>query len=226
VATKKKQDTIKKVTTIIICTILVIALMVPVTALGMMSCSEQQPPAASEGETASDVLNDITSGDGAEVGATDLQAMYAASLEKHEAAVEADPSNYNNYELLGNVAMDWAVAAQQGELDPSPYTIAELYEKSIAAYAKRLELKPSPEVSVDKAIATFYNGDTPTAIAELEAFTAEDPYFAPAWANLGKFYESDEQYEKARESYQKALDSNPTDAMRSFAQQGLDGLPE
>ncbi|MDR3307670.1 MAG: tetratricopeptide repeat protein, partial [Coriobacteriales bacterium] len=156
----------------------------------------------------------------------DLAGMYESTLEKYQQAVKDDPSNYTNFERLGNVAFDWATSISTGEMAPSTHAAAELYTIAIDAYSKRLKLQASPDVSVDRAIATFYNGDEAGAIALMEDYTKDDPYFAPAWANLGKFYESEEDYSKARECYEKALAANPDASMQEFAQEGLDNLPK
>jgi len=233
----KKQSTLMKIGTVIICVILAMGLMIP-AGVSLVTCASQTGTPTSntqnqqgaidtgtEANTISDIPDTSDTSGASTSNDLDLAGMYLSSLERHQQAIKDDPGSYPSYESLGNVAFDWAVAIQNGEMSPDPYTTKELYTIAIEAYTRRLELQSSPNVSVDRAIATFYSGDVDKAIDLLEAYTAEDAYFAPAWANLGKFYESDGQYDKARTSYQKALDSNPDDSIQAFAQDGLANLP-
>jgi tetratricopeptide (TPR) repeat protein len=224
VAIKKdsKQNLLIKIGTIAICVIVVLGLMIPVAGIGVSSCTPQGGGGAT-GADGSDTSSGNTGTGGSDEG-LDLRSMYESSLTKYEGLTTDDPENYSNFEMLGNVAFDWAVSAQQGKLAADPYTVEDLYQKAIAAYTSRLALKASPEVSVDRAIATHYNGDTLGAIEQLEAFTAEDPYFAKAWTNLGVFYATDGQTDKARDSFQKALDNNPDADTKQFIEQNLESL--
>jgi tetratricopeptide (TPR) repeat protein len=221
VAIKKKNSTMKKVTTTIICAILVMALMLPVAGLAY-SCSNQDAVANNPGVT----VPGGSTGDNVDAGNTTLEAMYAQTIKKYEDAILVDPNNYNNYELLGNMAMDWGINVQEGLMSPAPYTQKELFEKAIAAYTKRLALQPSPDVTVDRAIATFYNGDTVAAIALLEPYVVENAYFAPAWAWLGRFYEDNKQNDKARTAYEKALTCNPAANVKTMVEAHLASLPK
>lgn len=233
-AIKKKsgQSTFVKVGTVIICVIVVLALMVPVAGIGLSSCgNSQQNQQAKDGGAASNTGAASSEGDASTSsddksveGELDLRNMYQASIQKYQKAIASDPENYSNYEMLGNVAFDWAKSVQQGSLSANPFSIAELYQMSIAAYTSRLEIKPSTEVYVDRAIATYYSGDTASAIQQLETYTTEDPYFAKAWANLGIFYATDGQTDKARESFEKGLEASPDSDTRAFIEESLESL--
>lgn len=221
---KNGQSAFRKIGTIIICVIVVLALMVPVAGIGIASCSAPQQAGDGGAASSTDTGATTSSDDQSAEGELDLHKMYQASIEKYQQAVASDPENYSNFEMLGNVAFDWAQSAQQGSLSTDPYSISELYQISIDAYTSRLELKPSAEVAVDRAIATYYNGDTASAIQQLETYTSDDPYFAKAWANLGIFYAAKGQTDKARESLEKGLEASPDSDTKTFIEQALESL--
>ena len=65
------------------------------------------------------------------------------------------------------------------------------------------------------------------AIADLEAFVARDATFAPAWANLGMFYESHGDADKAEKAYRKAVDTAAEDdtyGVGDYARERLEAL--
>ena len=56
-----------------------------------------------------------------------------------------------------------------------------------------------------------------------------DDSFAPAWANLGMFYESHGDTAKAKKAYRAAIDAAEQDdtyGVKDYAQQRLDALNE
>lgn len=82
-------------------------------------------------------------------------------------------------------------------------------------------------MEVDRAICVFYSGDHEGAIADLEDLTAREGDFAPAWANLGMFYESHGDAAKAKKAYRTAIDAAEKDdtyGVKDYAQQRLDAL--
>lgn len=66
------------------------------------------------------------------------------------------------------------------------------------------------------AMKAVNGGDIPTAIAKLEAATAESPKFAAGWHNLGILHNYQRRTKEAREAYEKALQADPK-YLRSYA---------
>lgn len=212
-AFSKNSNLLMKVGIIVVCAILVLALSVPTVAMMVLGGNTSATASTESTETTDDLSSD------------DYTKMYEASVEKYETAIAEDPTIAENYKLLGDVSFDWATQIKLGSLAATDdVTEAGLWQKSISAYTSYLELEESSEVRVDKAIATYYNGDLASAKEQLETFTATTTDFAPAWANLGVFYEADGDTDKAREAYQKALESNPDDSTKSFVDEQIEAL--
>lgn len=127
----------------------------------------------------------------------------------------------NNYFDMGMSAMASATDAE------GQSQAAELFTQAIAHYDEYLAEHASASAEVDRAICVFYAGDHEGAIADLEAFTKRDATFAPAWANLGMFYESHGDESKAIDAYEKAIaaaEKDDTYGVKDYAQQHLDAL--
>lgn len=160
----------------------------------------------------------------------DTDATYGTAAKQLEAKYEVDKSNPSALLNLANGYFDWGAAAMNyAHTDDDNQHVKDLFTKAVGYYDTYLEQNPgSKSVIVDRAISVFYTGDHATAIQALESFTASDDNasFAPAWANLGMFYETDGQTDKAKAAYQKAVDAdaNNTYQVKSYAQQHLDAL--
>ena len=127
----------------------------------------------------------------------------------------------NNFFDMGMAAME---AAQD---DAARQQAAGLFSQAISCYDEHLKTASSPAVEVDRAICVFYSGDHEGAIADLEDLTAREGDFAPAWANLGMFYESHGDAAKAKKAYRAAIDAAEKDdtyGVKDYAQQRLDAL--
>lgn len=127
----------------------------------------------------------------------------------------------NNYFDMGMSAMASATDAE------GQSQAAELFTQAIAHYDEYLAEHVSASAEVDRAICVFYAGDHEGAIADLEAFTKRDTTFAPAWANLGMFYESHGDAHQAVDAYEKAIaaaEKDDTYGVKDYAQQHLDAL--
>ncbi len=120
----------------------------------------------------------------------------------------------NNFFDMGMAAME---AAQD---DAARQQAAGLFSQAISSYDEHLKTAPSPSVEVDRSICVFYSGDHEGAIADLEDLTAREGDFAPAWANLGMFYESHGDAAKAK----NAAEKDDTYGVKDYAQQRLDAL--
>lgn len=129
---------------------------------------------------------------------------------------------------LANNYFDMGMSAMQSARDEKAQAqAAELFRQAIAHYDEYLAGNESPSAEVDRAICVFYAGDHDAAIADLEVFTKRDATFAPAWANLGMFYEAHGDTKKAVDAYEhalKAAEKEDTYGVRDYAQQHLDAL--
>lgn len=159
---------------------------------------------------------------------THVDANYASVVEQLQAQYDSDPSNPSALLQLANGYFDWGVAARGvGATDEDDAHVVDLFNQAIARYDDYLEQNPdSKSVEVDRAISIFYAGDRDRAIAELESFTAADGSFGPAWANLGMFYETEGRTDEAIAAYERAIESDSSDAygVKDYAQQHLDAL--
>ncbi|WP_419053821.1 tetratricopeptide repeat protein [Collinsella stercoris] len=154
----------------------------------------------------------------------DGTASVAAGTDVDDAAGEDDPlTRANNFFDMGMAAME---SAQDEE---SKRQAAGLFAQAVEYYDEYLAMASSSSAEVDRAICVFYSGDHEGAIADLEALVKRDSTFAPAWANLGMFYESHGDTAKAKKAYQQALDAakkEDTYGVKDYAQQRLDALSE
>ena len=158
-----------------------------------------------------------------------IDAQYGTAAQSLRAQYEADPSNPSALLNLANGYFDWGVALRNHAADDDTAARArDLLAQAVDYYDTYLADNPGAKsATVDRAICVFYTGDTEGAIAALEALVAEDPSFAPAWANLGMFYESADRTDDARDAYQKAIDAAGDDDaynVKSYAQERLDAL--
>lgn len=127
-----------------------------------------------------------------------------------------------------NNLFDMGMAAlESAEDDEARQRAAELFAQAVESYDEYLETTSSPSAEVDRAICVFYSGDHEGAIADLESFVERDGTFAPAWANLGMFYEAHGDTDKAVSAYRSALDAaekEDTYGVGDYARQRLDAL--
>lgn len=148
-------------------------------------------------------------------------ATVADSADPSAPAADDALTRANNFFDMGMAAME---AAQD---DAARQQAAGLFSQAISYYDEHLKTAPSPAVEVDRAICVFYSGDHEGAIADLEDLTAREGDFAPAWANLGMFYESHGDAAKAKKAYRTAIDAAEKDdtyGVKDYAQQRLDAL--
>lgn len=158
----------------------------------------------------------------------DVDASFSAAEEQLRAQYEADPSNPAALLNLANGYFDWGASAMgAATTDEERARARELFGRAIDSYDEYLARNPeSKAVVVDRAISIFYTGDATRAISELEAFTAKDAGFGPAWANLGMFYEGAGRTDDARAAYERAIETDPdnTYQVKTYAEQRLQAL--
>lgn len=179
-----------------------------------------------EGHPDIDVDEDGTASvaEGTDADKADDDAAATAGTDVDDAAGEDDPlTRANNFFDMGMAAME---SAQDEE---SQQQAAGLFAQAVEYYDEYLATASSSSAEVDRAICVFYSGDHEGAISDLEALVKRDSTFAPAWANLGMFYESHGDTAKAKKAYQQALDAakkEDTYGVKDYAQQRLDALSE
>lgn len=200
---KNNMSTPMKVVIIVFAFILVATLMLPsLAALVSSNSSQEQQPQNQQAEQQS-----IKSPE-------DVDNYYSATVQSLEDRLNKDPKNLAILNDLASAYFNWALHRSyfiEGDLAMSSTADAqkvhELFAKAVAAYDRVLAQSPSQSVEVDRAIALYHSGQTNEAIKSLENLLSADESYAPAWANLAMFYEDDNK-EKAREAYQKALETS------------------
>lgn len=211
--------------------IVIIALVVVAgIAVAVFSGAFSPATQATSGDAASTTSAE---GDASSAGALEeIDAQYGTATNSLLSQYEADPSNPSALLNVANGYFDWGVAVMNhAASDEDSARATELLNDAIGYYDTYLESSPEAKaVVVDRAICRFYTGDTDTAIAELEALTSDDSdSFAPAWANLGMFYEAAGRVDDARSAYEAAIDAaGDADAynVKSYAQERLDALQD
>lgn len=212
--------------------IMLIVALIVVAALAVAVVSGVFSPAAQSGDQSGQ--EQATSADGSET-STDgsamesIDAQYGTAAQQLASQYEADPTNPSTLLNLANGYFDWGVAAMNhAASDEDSAHARELLARAVEYYDTYLADNPGAKsATVDRAICVFYAGDTDQAIEALEALISDDPSFAPAWANLGMFYESQGSTEKAADAYRRAIEASAEDDaynVGSYAQERLDAL--
>ena len=198
------------------------------TAAQAQEQQEQQSAATDSESSASDETSaTVTDANGNTLSTMDdVNATYGTAERNLQATYDADSNNPVALLNLANGYFDWGDAAQSvAKTDDERQHARDLFAKAIELYDQYLQDNPnSNSVIVDRAIAIFYTGDHKKAIAALEEFTASNDSFAQAWANLGMFYETDGQTDKATSAYQKAIDTATDSNVKAYAQEHLNAL--
>lgn len=159
----------------------------------------------------------------------DIDAQYGTTVRSLKAQYEADPSNPSALYNLANAYFDWGLAVQNHAVsDDDAAHAVEVFKQAVSYYDTYLADNPDAKsVTVDRAICVFYTGDHTAAITDLEEMLAQDDSFAPAWANLGMFYENDGRTDDAQQAYERALatagDDDPYN-VKTYAEQRLEAL--
>lgn len=222
------QQTRRARTAIVVIVLLVVAIVAVVLVVvpgvtGAPGSASQDQQAASGSATSDDTAS------GADAMDT-VDAQYGTAAQTLLTQYESDPSNPSALLNLANGYFDWGVAALNHASSTEDTAHAhDLLNQAVGYYDTYLADNPGAKTAiVDRAICVFYAGDTDAAIAVLEDLvTNQDSGFAPAWANLGMFYESAGRTEEARNAYETAIDAaGDEDAynVKDYAQQRLDAL--
>lgn len=143
-------------------------------------------------------------------------------------AADADETTEDANLVAANTYFDQGMSALMGaEDEDDAQAAAMLFNTAVGYYDTYLASNSSDAAEVDRAICVYYSGKHEDAIADLEAFVKKNDVFAPAWANLGMFYEAHGDTDQAKGAYQKAIDlaaDEDTYNVKDFAQEHLDAL--
>ena len=189
--------------------------------------------AAQTADTSEGAAQDGASDTGSDASDThtveDIDAQYGTTVRSLKAQYEADPSNPSALYNLANAYFDWGLAVQNHAVsDDDAAHAVEVFKQAVSYYDTYLADNPDAKsVTVDRAICVFYTGNHTAAITDLEEMLAQDDSFAPAWANLGMFYENDGRTDDAQQAYERALatagDDDPYN-VKTYAEQRLEAL--
>ncbi|MBM6817449.1 tetratricopeptide repeat protein [Olsenella uli] len=158
-----------------------------------------------------------------------LDEDYQPVISDLEAKVAENAEDTASLLALGRYYFSWgASVAQLAQIDSETSHANELLGKAVEYYDKYLALEDSDAARVDRALCFYYEGDTTTALNDLEQITQSSPDYAPAWANLGMLYEVRGDTDNAKSAYQKAAELDPNDdySAKSFAEQRLDAIAQ
>ena len=204
----------------------VVIVLVAVAALAVAVVSGAFVPSAADDAPAAEA-DAIVAADADDGSAMDsIDAQYGTAAQSLLTQYEADPSNPSALLNLANGYFDWGVAAlNHAAGDADEAHARELLVDAIGYYDTYLDESPGAKsATVDRAICLFYTGETDRATSELQDLVSEDPSFAPAWANLGMFFESQGSTDKAADAYQKAIDATADEdpyGVRAYAEERL-----
>ena len=164
-----------------------------------------------------------------------LQTEYDPQIQSFTTALASDPTSYTLLVAMGNKRFDYALALMNLVSQNSTSALIPAAEqwslaKDTFASAVKKNKKAESGVFVDYSIATYYSGDTTAAVKLAVGVTKKDPAFAPAYYNLGIFYEGLGNNVLAAAAYQKYLALDPTGQLGNtdYAKQQLKamGAPE
>lgn len=132
------------------------------------------------------------------------------SNEKFIKRLEEDPNDLAALLNLGQNYMNWGSNARYSGTteEETAYTNA-LFKKAIEYYDRYLAIRKSDAVKIQRAMCEFYTDNTEEALKTLTTMTEEKPDYPLAWAYLGMLYEQQYDYDKAKEAYAKAVETDP-----------------
>lgn len=166
------------------------------------SAAKQGIQASTEARTAKGLAD-------TEKAATDMFKLgrYSDAIVKYQELLKSNPQNAATHFNLGaayqaNKDLESAIAQYRQAISIDPKS--EDYKKTLEA---ALELKAGP--IVEQAIQKHKEKDYAAAIDLYQQATAIRPKNAGLWYNLAGAYYSREDYSKAREAYERALDLDP-----------------
>jgi Flp pilus assembly protein TadD len=144
----------------------------------------------------------------------------------------SQPTSYTAQVNVANAYFDWAQELSSPQAGQSQITTTAMaaaidkWTQARLAYEAAAKLRKTldPPVQVDRSIATFYSNDTTTAIKLAREVTVKQPDFAPAWLNLGMFFDSSGKTVFAIAAYTKYVELEPTGQSVTYAKDRLKAL--
>jgi len=139
---------------------------------------------------------------------TAVDAKYQPNVTALTSQLQSDPASYTILVALGNTYFDWAINKQQAAQNTSATAgaIQPIWVAAKDAYARATAVKAGDApVEIDYSITLYYNGETDKAVAKAEKVAQANPQFAPAYFNLGIFYEALGQADKAIANFNRYL---------------------
>ena len=159
-----------------------------------------------------------------------IAAEYNATVAQNDQALKTNPTNYVILVQQGNTYFDWALKVMQasqtnqnllGSDQPLWLSARQYYERAAAATTTI-----DAPVQTDLSIAYHYSGETSKAVETVNKVIVQNAEFAPAWFNLGVFYQAQGKNPDAVAAYQKALALDPKGQTTSvdYAKQQIEVL--
>lgn len=141
-----------------------------------------------------------------------INQQFAPTIGSLTTLLQSDPASYTVLVSMGDTYFDWAAQVQQAAQTDATKQGADvaLWVAAKDAYRRALDVESgAPPVTIDYAITLFYTGETLAAIEQAESIRESAPEFPPAWFNLGIFYGSVGDVEKAVENYERYVELDP-----------------
>ncbi len=137
------------------------------------------------------------------------QKQFDQALSLYQKAIDTQPRNPDYNFALGTLYQ------QKGDLDNAIkwYTIASQIDPKNKDYQKAISDATSSKAEplVEQAVQKQTSGDLQQAIDLYKQALACMPNYARAWTNLGTAYQQTDQFQQARDAYQKGYDLGKKD---------------
>lgn len=191
------------------------------------SSSDQESSESSTDENADAEVEDPTAGVPENETLKNLANQNKDKIVKFQKRLKNDPNDLAALLNLGQNYMSWGYSSlYSGTTDEEKAYSEGLIQKAVEYYDSYLALHASDAVKVQKALCSYYLGNTDEAIDTLKKMTEEKPDYPMGWANLGMLYEQQYDQENALNAYQKAADADPNDeyGAKTYAEQRIQSI--
>ena len=154
----------------------------------------------------------------------DVDEQFAPQAETLEKRLASNPDNYELLSQLGDLYLSWGYYTSMfATVDAETVTANQRLEQAVTYFDQALQIEDSAELRTSRGVAKYYEGDSSAATTMLEETVEAYPEYAPAWANLGLFYESRGRTDEALNAYNTAIECDPEDELnaKSFAEERI-----
>ena len=161
---------------------------------------------------------------------TAIKNQFDSRISAFDNALASAPTSYTLLVNSANAHFDYAQQLSKASQTATAAMAPAIEQWSLArdAFAKAVKVRKPLEnsVGVDYSITLFYSGDTTSAIKAAVAVRQADPNYAPAYYNLGIFYQAARNPTFAIAAFQRylALDPKGTIGSPDYARQQLQSL--